>query len=274
MPLNGVALHFPHGGWVNPASLCRHLLHDIDTKTEVKVSGLAYNNEHWVITDASGATIDTADVVVLANGLAACDFEQTAWLSLLARRGQVSRVSETKTTAGLASVIAGKGFILPAIGGQHFFGATFDHVADQERHDPHPAPTAAADRYNVSALQAMAPDIFATGDVNVSESWTGLRCTSPDHLPLAGPVPVHAAYLSDYTDLHHGRHYKTYAPAEHYPGLFVLTALGSRGLVAAPLAAELVVSQALGTPLPVPQPVADALHPGRFVIRELKRKQT
>jgi tRNA 5-methylaminomethyl-2-thiouridine biosynthesis bifunctional protein len=44
----------------------------------------------------------------------------------------------------------------------------------------------------------------------------------------------------------------------------LLGGLGARGFLWAPLLAELVVSQALGEPLPVERQVADLLDPDRF----------
>ena len=53
-------------------------------------------------------------------------------------------------------------------------------------------------------------------------------------------------------------------PAPYIPNQFVLSGLGSRGLVTAPLLAETVVSMMFGEPLPIPIALAHALHPGRF----------
>jgi tRNA 5-methylaminomethyl-2-thiouridine biosynthesis bifunctional protein len=50
-------------------------------------------------------------------------------------------------------------------------------------------------------------------------------------------------------------------------GLFVLTALGARGLTLAPLLARLVAAQATGTPWPVGQDLADAVDPARWRVR-------
>jgi tRNA 5-methylaminomethyl-2-thiouridine biosynthesis bifunctional protein len=56
------------------------------------------------------------------------------------------------------------------------------------------------------------------------------------------------------------------------PGLFVLSGLGAHGLVAAPLAAEVLACAITGEPSPLPQALTHALHPARFLIRALKRK--
>jgi tRNA 5-methylaminomethyl-2-thiouridine biosynthesis bifunctional protein len=55
------------------------------------------------------------------------------------------------------------------------------------------------------------------------------------------------------------------------PGLYCLTALGSRGLTLAPLLAELIAAQAEGAPWPVERDLAAAVDPARFLLQRLRR---
>ena len=64
-----------------------------------------------------------------------------------------------------------------------------------------------------------------------------LRAQSPDRMPVFGALA---------------------------PGLFVATGLGARGLVWAPLGAELVASLIAGDPLPVERELVAAVAPQRF----------
>ena len=72
-------------------------------------------------------------------------------------------------------------------------------------------------------------------------AWAGVRCVSPDHLPLVGAL--------DETAL---------------PGVHVCTALGSRGLTFAVLCAELLAAWLHHEPLPVEKRLAHALRASRF----------
>jgi tRNA 5-methylaminomethyl-2-thiouridine biosynthesis bifunctional protein len=54
-------------------------------------------------------------------------------------------------------------------------------------------------------------------------------------------------------------------------GLFVLTALGARGLTLAPLLGRLVAAQATGSPWPLEQDLADAVDPARWLVRAARR---
>ena len=100
---------------------------------------------------------------------------------------------------------------------------------------------------NLSTLRAALPDVADRIAGEPLEAYVGVRATSPDFLPLAGPVL--------------GR------PA----GLFILTGLGSRGFTLAPLLAEHLVAQALGIPSPLPLELAELVDPNRFERRRAKR---
>jgi tRNA 5-methylaminomethyl-2-thiouridine biosynthesis bifunctional protein len=52
-----------------------------------------------------------------------------------------------------------------------------------------------------------------------------------------------------------------------HPGLFSLLGYASRGLIWAPLCADLLVSRLENEPLPLEASLADALDPARFVLR-------
>ena len=79
------------------------------------------------------------------------------------------------------------------------------------------------------------------------------------------------AFNRRYERLRHDRKRVIDAQSPVLPGLAVLTSLGSRGLSAAPLAAEMVADQLLGTLPAVPRYLQRALSPARFAERALKR---
>ena len=71
--------------------------------------------------------------------------------------------------------------------------------------------------------------------------WAGIRCASPDRLPLVGPVDAQAL-----------------------PGLWVSTAMGARGLTLALLCGELLAARLHGEPLPLDSKLAQALDTARM----------
>ena len=79
-------------------------------------------------------------------------------------------------------------------------------------------------------------------------AWTGIRCASTDRRPLVGPLH------EDVPD-----------------GLWLSTAMGSRGLTFAALAGELIAAGVHGEPLPLARKLALALSPSRHKNRATAR---
>jgi tRNA 5-methylaminomethyl-2-thiouridine biosynthesis bifunctional protein len=270
--LSGVALkvgglYFPQAGWLGPGHVCRALLDGIEVRLGAAVAGLHRKSGVWTITGPNGDTLGDADVVVIANAIAAAELAATSWLPLQARRGQVTLLPPTAPCRNLHAVLVYGGYLTPAHNGRQCLGATFDWVDDPT------APVEADDdghRRNLADLMAVFPDLKHDPDA-VLNGRAAVRCTLPDHLPAAGPVPDDAAYRRDYAELRHGHPWARYPDASYHPGLYSLVGLGARGLVAAPLAAEILVSQVMGEPWPLERDLATALHPGRFLVRDLKR---
>jgi tRNA 5-methylaminomethyl-2-thiouridine biosynthesis bifunctional protein len=105
----------------------------------------------------------------------------------------------------------------------------------------------------VAALAASAP---LAGRV-------GFRCAAPDRLPLAGALPDYpsAGRLERLRDV------------PRHPGLHCLLGYASRGLIWAPLMAELLVAQLENAPPPLEATLVEALDPGRFLLKQRRRNQ-
>jgi tRNA 5-methylaminomethyl-2-thiouridine biosynthesis bifunctional protein len=55
------------------------------------------------------------------------------------------------------------------------------------------------------------------------------------------------------------------------PGLFLFSALGSRGIAWAELGAQVLAAQISGAPVPLEASLVDALDPARFALRAARR---
>lgn len=101
-----------------------------------------------------------------------------------------------------------------------------------------------------------------------------VRVNTQDNLPIAGALPDWHSYQSDYADLHHGRPSHRYPQASYQPRCFVLTGLGGHGLTSSALLSAHIVASVEGRPSPLPSSLQAAVHPARFLIRQLKRRPT
>ena len=101
-------------------------------------------------------------------------------------------------------------------------------------------------------------------DHAVLHGHTGWRLASADRMPVIGPVPM-ANLAATGGRLEQSR----WVPRQ--PGLYVLSALGSRGLIQAALGGDVLASWLTGAPIPAPASLLDAIDPGRFVARAARR---
>lgn len=270
-------LYYPQAGWARPKRLCEQWLqHARITVQQGDVTGLAQTSEQtprWQVTLANGERLQ-ADHVVIATASLANRFTQTAELPLQQVRGQVSELTLPEGTQTPDKVVCAGGYVSPPIENVLTFGASFvpndatSHVIDEEH------------QRNIDELRQALPEwvaaLEASGVSLRPESLEGraaVRAASPDKTPYAGPVPNAAAWQRDYAVLRKDASKVPSIPGEHYPGLWISTAHGSRGLASAPLCAEVIASRLCDEPLPVEQPLVDHLHPGRRLITALVRAQ-
>jgi tRNA 5-methylaminomethyl-2-thiouridine biosynthesis bifunctional protein len=174
----------------------------------------------------------------------------------------LARGQTTVLPAGLAGApalpqpLADAGYALQLTDGRLLCGAT------TQRDDADPAVRWSDHQHNLATLQRLtgwAPTI----DPALLAGGVGWRLLADDRLPLLGPLPDASATGARPPD--QPRH------VPRHPGLYVFTALGSRGITQAALAAELLVSWLTGDPLPAPAALVDALDVARFTSRAVRR---
>jgi tRNA 5-methylaminomethyl-2-thiouridine biosynthesis bifunctional protein len=259
-------LWFPSGGWVVPPVLCeklanavgvtQHLGHEVETlaKTETgwRASGHGEQGAAWEM---------TADVVLVCCAHTARKLAQFSHFPLIPVRGQITAVPQTTASKALQAIVCGDGYCAPAMEGVHVTGAT--HAFDDESCEVRTADHAE----NLANLAEYAPQLFLAlgqkeeGD-NSGESekpfvvslsnqvppfdklrekgYSGLggrasiRCSAPGSMPLVGTVQE---------------------------GLYCSLAHGTRGLLTAGLAAEVLAAQLCGQLPPLPAHIIEALAP-------------
>lgn len=262
------ALWHPQGGWVRPAQLVQALLaHDrIEWLGGCAVASMAprpasdvFANElvgdeppPWQLLDAKGQVLAEAELVVLAAGYATRVLLNDDAPPLQAVRGQVSwgPMDDDLAAALPPFPVNGHGSVVvagvpvapgetPDTGGAaHLWvvGASYERDVDEPlvKPDDHSA--------NLDRLRGLLPaaalaleSAFTSGKVR---GWAGVRCATPDRLPLVGPTRL--------------------------PGVWVSTGMGSRGISLAVLCGELLAAGLMQEPLPVEAALAKRVHSGRF----------
>jgi len=263
LPEDAAACWHARAGWVRPTHLIERLLAQpgIVWRGACTVAQLRHRAGAWQALDAQGQVVATADMLVVCSGshsnaLLAQD------LPLQPLRGQVTWGLHTPFSPDLpwpAQALNGDGNLLPAVpldtGCGWVFGSTFER--DATALPLSPEEVAVGHAANIAKLHRLAPTLGQAlfpqnqriqrmyphlpgeegGEPVHIHHWAGVRCATPDRLPLVGPLAT---------------------------GLWVCTGMGARGLTLAALCAELLAARLHGEPLPLPVTLAQALGSERF----------
>jgi tRNA 5-methylaminomethyl-2-thiouridine biosynthesis bifunctional protein len=168
-----------------------------------------------------------APVVILASSFEAKKLHPVPHLRL---RGQLTYVPEDAFEPPHVVVLRG-GMVLPPVDGLCVVGASYDID------DPDASLRSEGHEGNLLRLQAI------TGAALENRSFDGrvaFRAVAPDRLPVVGKLDE---------------------------GVYGAFAYGSRGLIWAALAAELIASELESEPLPLEGKLVDAMDPARFARR-------
>jgi tRNA 5-methylaminomethyl-2-thiouridine biosynthesis bifunctional protein len=219
----------------------------------------------WQLRDVDGALIDEAETVVLANaGDALRLIGHPPW-PIEAVRGQISVGPSGPAGQRLPLPrlpLAGAGYLLPGAAGRAVFGSS----AQPGDVDPAVRDADHADNLaRLAQLRGAAVD-WVPRDLTGRTAW---RWVANDRMPVIGAVPIlpmegHRDALGMRLDQ------PRFVPRQ--PGLFMFTALGSRGITWCALGAQVLASCVSGAPVPLEAGLLDAIDPARFVSRAFRQR--
>ena len=265
-------LFYPEGGWVHPPALCRfQTLHpNVTVLTHHNVLQLDKVDGQWHALH-NDRVLASASVAILAGAAEVKRFPASSGLPLKRIRGQITQLIETPRSAALKTVVCAEGYVAPGRLGEHTVGASFDFHNDDLTTTPE------GHQGNLDLLQEISLDLVQRLgkehlDPKSLQGWAAFRCTSPDYLPIVGPLAEPDAFAQAYAVLGKDARQVPDIPCPWYEGLYVNSGHGSRGLITAPLSGELLAAWINDEPLPMPRAVADACHPNRFAVRALVRR--
>ena len=265
--LNQGGLFFPDAGWIDPRKLCAHLIDHPNIQVEYgfHVDRIELIDDQWKVFGDHAKT-ETSQVLIIASAKDALNFEQANHLPIKSIRGQTTSFPQTTATPELTTVVCAAGYIAPAQNGIFCTGATFN-LKDTET-----APRDNDHQTNLENLTKYLPE-FERAKINSLEGRVAFRCSLPDYLPCVGALPSLEKLIEDFAPLRKNARAGITVGGTYLPGLYVNLGHGARGLAYTPLSAELLAAQINDEPLPIPQELANALNPARFVIRDLTRNK-
>ena len=225
-----------NAAWIEPAALVRSWLRTPGIRFEGgrRVARIAADGARWRMEDAQGMRFADAALVVVASALDSASLLNVP-VPLHAVRGQLSWAPHEQDAGALPPFpVNGHGHFLPRVPlverGAWITGSTYG------RGDTDTSLRAEDEAANLQRVREVLPAAAEVMEAAAARgqvrNWAGARCASSDRRPLVGEVA---------------------------PGLWLSTAMGSRGLTFAALCGELVAARLHGEPLPVETKLALAL---------------
>jgi tRNA 5-methylaminomethyl-2-thiouridine biosynthesis bifunctional protein len=243
--LSHAALYFPLSGWLSPPALCKAwAAHPgITLQTGTRVNALEELSTGWrmsLATERGEAVLDAARVV-LCNGADVHLFAQTRHYPVIGNLGQVD-VYPAFDDVEIRTILCGQGYVLPASGGRQSVGGSY-YVGGSSSEA-----IAARTREHLGFVTQLNPALAASASTQTPlRQRQGMRCITPDRMPLAGPACKPAQQGGG-----------------EYPGLYLNVAHGSHGLTRTPFCAAWLASLFDNTPPPFGNGIADLILPGRY----------
>jgi tRNA 5-methylaminomethyl-2-thiouridine biosynthesis bifunctional protein len=225
--------------------LCANLVKDdlITQRLGHEVEALAKIETGWRVSgkDLQGSPWEAeADVVLVCCAHSAKKFSFFANFPLTPVRGQITTFPQTAYSKALKAIVCGDGYCAAALDGVHVVGAThtFDVESNEVRASDHAENLAKLAEYAPALHQAIIESLtlYGGGDKELSQltGRASIRCSAPGSMPLVGVVK---------------------------DGLYCSLAHGTRGLLTAGLAAEVLAAQICGQLPPLPSSIIEALAP-------------
>lgn len=246
-------------GWVAPPALVHRLLAHpaIKVRAATPVARLEAlpAGAGWACRDVAGRLVAEAPLVVLAAAEGNLPLLRPLGLAVWRERSVIGQLTVLDLRSPLRLPLAGDGYAITLPDGGLLCGASRREGDDLELHEQE-------HRGNAERLLRLT-GLRAPADTGRWFGRAGRRQLSADRLPVAGALPLPPAELPPRRDQ------ARWLP--RLPGLYVLGALGGRGLTLAPLLGRLLAAQITGTPQPLERDLVDAVDPARWIVRAARR---
>jgi tRNA 5-methylaminomethyl-2-thiouridine biosynthesis bifunctional protein len=268
MPLARGGWIFPHGGWIDPASLCAAQCaaagHLLERRFGVDVARIERSDGQWTVFDNSGEAIAQAPVVIVASAHDAARIAGLRHAPTRSIRGQLTLLPAGTVQPPLQMPVIGEGYAVPLADGVTLTGATY------ELDDPDTLLRAAGHLENLERVAQMLPafaGVVARAQSAALMGRVAFRCVTSDRMPMIGQL------ADEVQATHDAQRLRGAWPLDlpRTDGLYGAFAYGSRGLVWAALGAELIASQLEGEPWPLERDLAEDIDPARFLLRALRQ---
>jgi len=265
---------------LSPDMLGMHLPANVRLETGIVIQAMQRNRDEWVLFDQQGSVVARAQNIVLCTGSvptidgltgpSSDHLLHTQGITTSIVAGQTTRLSD-RLSGELRCILGGDHYACPLPDGSVLTGASYR---------PMPPGSAGLDvtlteqdrQANINGWHKLtrSGSVDADTDMKVIGDYSGLRHTTPDHLPLIGSIVDRHAVRQRWEALH--RDDRLSLPL--LPGVFMAGGFGSRGVLWSALAAAVLRDLITGAQPPIERSLIAAIAPHRFLRKAIRRYRT
>ncbi|MFP8778067.1 FAD-dependent oxidoreductase [Hydrogenophaga sp. RWCD_12] len=279
---------------VRPAALVQAWLDEaqglgrLQTRWSAQVQRLERRDAHWFALDAGGVVLGRAPVAVVACAFGAHALLQTlfsddpAALPLRPVQGQLTLASLTGEPLA-PRPMRNNGVFVPSYEDRELpplwprrvwaMGSTYARGSQDVTVRPE------AHERNAASLEQLHPaaadHLRRCAERGELLGWAQVRCASLDRVPMVGAVPDQPALIEQMRAAGHRRGRIPLSDAPRLPGLYMMSAMGSRGLTLAHWCANWLAASMSGEASTLPDDDLDlerAFDPARFAWKSARRQ--
>lgn len=261
-------LYFEDSGWLDTHKFSNYVLNlnGVEFFGDIQAHGIKKDSDGtWSLETSKGSM--TADNIVICAAYGVRELLSELQLPLKLLRGQTTQIVNNSLSS-LNCVLCGEGYLSPSLSNtkELHLGATYDLGNTDGCYKEED------NLKNLEQLEKWLPDssILDAKSI-VTGGKAGLRTTSSDYTPIAGPVPDMPAMAREFSGLKQNAKACRESYGSYLKGLYVNVGYGSKGLTFAPVCADLISSHIKATPCGQTHTMQKMLSPARFLIRKLKK---
>jgi len=208
-----------HGGTIEPIKFVNTLMpNDIEIIFGKEIQGFTRNTEGWTITLSDKNKIN-AEILILTCSDGLNKIKQTSVFNLQYTQGQVTYLNKNKFKNIPKTNFSFSGYVTPPVEGVITVGATFEKNSNERNYI-----SKEASKININNIPNEVFRNLFSSNVNLSQldGRVSMRVSTFDRMPMMGQIE---------------------------DNLYILSALGARGMIMAPLLGEELASIILDLPI-------------------------
>jgi tRNA 5-methylaminomethyl-2-thiouridine biosynthesis bifunctional protein len=253
-------------GWIDLKTFSDYLINNPrnNIMLNTKITNIFYNGFQWELIDQNKKNY-IIDSLIIANAQLCNTFEYTNWIPIREVRGQIIVIPKNFVKEDIEKAQVYKnGYLIPLKNHQYLIGTTYDNYNISE--EPREIDT-------LRILNNFKNFFSLKNDIEISKIYAraGIRATTPDHLPIVGPVPHLENFFEEFKDLKAigKKNYNTDSLVKYLPNLYVFSGFGSKGLLLTGFLAKVLSNIIHSNTICIPDKLFHQLIVNRFLVKYL-----